>query len=82
MLVGEEIFYIPLQGLIDIDKETQRLKKELEKLNQDVKKINQKLKNKGFLKNAPENIIIEQNERKKILENTKNRILLAVKRLK
>ena len=81
IVVGEEIFYIPLQGLIDIDKETQRLKKELEKINHDIEKINQKLKNKGFLKNAPEDIIIEQNARIKILENTKNRILLAVKRL-
>lgn len=53
---GVEI-YLPLKGLIDVEKETARLSKELEKLEKEIKRLNGKLNNEGFLKKAPEQVV-------------------------
>lgn len=66
--------YLPLQGLIDIDKEKAKLKKEMEEAQKLVTSIESKLKNEGFLKNAPKEIV----EREKI---RKNEFLLKLKKL-
>jgi valyl-tRNA synthetase len=49
--------YIPLEGIIDINKEFERLKKELEKINQDYMRSNSKLRNPNFISKAPKEII-------------------------
>ncbi|MDD3652631.1 MAG: valine--tRNA ligase [Desulfotomaculaceae bacterium] len=59
---GVEVF-IPLKGLIDIEKETARLKKELASLDKDLARVQGKLNNQGFLDKAPVDII--EKERKK-----------------
>lgn len=48
---------IPLEGLVDIDKEVARLKKLIEKQEKDIQKINGKLSNERFLANAPEDVV-------------------------
>ena len=48
---------IPLEGLVDIDKEVARLKKLIEKQEKDIKIINGKLSNERFLANAPEEVV-------------------------
>lgn len=53
---GAEI-YVPLKGLIDIDKEIARLRKELTGVEKDLARVQGKLKNKGFLAKAPAEII-------------------------
>src|SRR5690625_4524973 len=50
---GAEV-YLPLEGLIDISKEIERLEKELDKWNAEVERVQKKLTNEGFVKNAPE----------------------------
>jgi len=50
---GFEIF-LPLEGLIDIDKEKARLSKEIQLAQQEVERTNQKLQNENFVKRAPE----------------------------
>ena len=49
--------YLPLEGLIDIEKEKKKLEKQLAKLENELKVISGKLKNKKFMENAPENIV-------------------------
>jgi len=49
---GFEIF-VPLHGLIDLVKESQRLKKELENTESEIKRCGQNLGNKDFVKRAP-----------------------------
>ena len=56
---GAEIF-IPLQELIDIDKERQRLKKEVEKYNKELDRLASKLGNPAFLTKAPDAVIQEE----------------------
>jgi len=61
---GAEVF-LPLEGLIDFEKEIERLEKELEKWNQEVKLVQGKLANKGFVNNAPEHIVAAEREKEK-----------------
>jgi valyl-tRNA synthetase len=49
--------YIPLEGIIDINREYDRLKKELEKTNIDYIRTKSKLRNSNFISKAPKEII-------------------------
>ena len=57
-----EIF-IPLDELIDIDKEIERLKKELDNLRFELDLVNKKLSNKGFVDKAPESVVKKEREK-------------------
>ena len=59
---GVEI-YLPLKGLIDVEKETARLRKEAEKLEKEIKRLSGKLENPGFLAKAPEQVIAAEREK-------------------
>ena len=59
---GVEI-YLPLKGLIDVEKETARLQKEQEKLQKEIKRLNGKLSNEGFLSKAPEQVVAAEKEK-------------------
>jgi valyl-tRNA synthetase len=56
VVTGAEIF-LPLEGLIDVDKEVARLEAELEKLTKEVDRVDKKLSNEGFVKKAPEQVV-------------------------
>ena len=60
--VGVEIF-LPLTGLIDIEKETARLTKELEKLRKGIASTEGKLNNEKFLSKAPAEVIAAEREK-------------------
>ena len=49
--------FIPMDELIDKDKELARLKKEQEKVQKDLDFLNKKLSNQGFLAKAPEKLV-------------------------
>ena len=53
---GMEIF-IPLEGLVDTDKEKKRLKKEVSNLESYIKGLSAKLGNDNFVKNAPKEVV-------------------------
>ena len=59
---GIEI-YLPLKGLIDMDKEIARLEKEVEKTNQEIARIQGKLSNEGFIAKAPAAVIDKEKEK-------------------
>jgi len=56
--------YLPLAGLVDIDKETQRLKSELEDVQGQIRKCEAKLANKNFVTRAPAEVV--ERERKRL----------------
>jgi len=62
VVTGAEIF-LPLEGLIDFDKEIKRLEKELEKWTKEVERVQKKLANEGFVNKAPE-AVVEAERRK------------------
>ncbi|UJL44975.1 valine--tRNA ligase [Virgibacillus sp. NKC19-16] len=62
VVTGAEI-YLPLEGLIDFDKEIKRLEKELDKWNKEVERVQKKLANEGFVKKAPQAVVDEEKQK-------------------
>ncbi len=60
-------FFIPVEGLIDIEKEIKRLEKEKQNVSNELNSIEARLKNKQFLEKAPENIVNRTKVRKEEL---------------
>ena len=59
---GMEI-YLPLKGLIDVDRETARLTKEWEALEKEIVRIAGKLNNPGFMAKAPAEVVAKERAR-------------------
>ncbi|UCB45010.1 MAG: valine--tRNA ligase [Spirochaetota bacterium] len=59
---GYEV-YLPLVGLIDIDRERLRLQKELEKLTVEIERSERKLNKAEFIKKAPQSVVEREKER-------------------
>jgi len=55
---------LPLEGVVDLPAEAQRLKKEIVKLQADIAKMDQKLGNADFVSRAPEEVVDELKERR------------------
>ncbi|WP_419725739.1 valine--tRNA ligase [Terrisporobacter petrolearius] len=64
---GAKIF-IPLDELVDFQKEKERLTKEKAKLEGEIKRVNGKLSNQGFLAKAPESLVNEEKAKKEKFE--------------
>lgn len=61
-VVADIQFFIPLKGLIDLEKEVERLKKEEQNLTQEIKRLEGLLANKNFTSKAPPETITKQKE--------------------
>ena len=62
VITGAEII-LPLEGLIDFEKEIARLEKEKEKWEKEVSLVQKKLSNQGFVAKAPEKIVAAEREK-------------------
>ena len=62
VITGAELF-LPLEGLIDFDKEIARLEKELTKWSKEVERVQKKLANEGFVKKAPQAVVDEEKQK-------------------
>ena len=63
VLINTSELFISLEGLIDLDKEKEKLHQELERLKGFLRGIQAKLNNQKFVENAPDHVV--QNERNK-----------------
>ncbi len=80
-ILEEATLALPIADIIDLDKESARLRKKIAELEGDIKKIEQKLANKKFVENAPEEIIQEQHSRKDIARGTVEKLNQALQQL-
>jgi valyl-tRNA synthetase len=63
-----EIF-VPLEGLIDINEQVNRINKDIEKTKHEYSKVEAKLNNQNFMANAPEAVRAEVHEKAKLAQD-------------
>ena len=63
VITSEARVFIPMSELVDLEKETARLKKELETTEKEITALNAKLSNAGFVDKAPANVVAAERER-------------------
>ncbi|MCI2927128.1 valine--tRNA ligase [Staphylococcus hominis] len=73
---------LPLEGLIDMDKEIERLEKELDKLQKELDRVDKKLSNENFVNKAPEKIINEEREKQQKYQEKYNGVKNRIEQLK
>ena len=81
IVLDEATLALPLQGVIDIGAESERLKREIDKVGSEITQITAKLANEKFVSRAPEHVVEEQRERKSDAEATAVKLSQALKRL-
>ncbi|NPV71901.1 MAG: valine--tRNA ligase [Firmicutes bacterium] len=67
VIPGAEVF-LPLKGLIDVDKEIERLRKELGQAKTELEKTGARLANAEFLKKAPREVVEKETEKQRTLD--------------
>lgn len=80
IISGLEIF-LPVEGLIDIEKETQRIKREISKISKDIELSQKRLSNPDFLERAPEDVIEREKEKFEELSLKKQKMEEVLERL-
>ncbi|TCP32228.1 valyl-tRNA synthetase [Scopulibacillus darangshiensis] len=80
VVTGAEI-YLPLEGLINIDEEIERLKKEHEKLTFEVERVQKKLNNPGFVNKAPAHVVDEERTKEKDYLDKRQKVEVRIKEL-
>lgn len=78
-IIGEGIeVYLPLEGIVDLEAETARLKKELDQLQKETERTEKKLNNPHFIKKAPPQVVQKEKDRR---GEQKTRLLKLQQRL-
>jgi len=80
-VLGETTAALPLEGLIDVAQETERLGKEVKKVSDDVARDRAKLANPQFAERAPAEVVEEHRERLREAEAALARLTAALARL-
>ena len=62
-VLGELELFVPLEGVLDFQEESQRLQKEISKLEPELARSQKKLANKEFLNRAPENVVAKEQDK-------------------
>ena len=81
VIEGAELF-IPLDELIDFEKEIERLSKEKSKLESEIKRVEGKLSNEGFVKKAPAHLIEEEKNKKVKFTDMLDKVIERIERIK
>lgn len=81
VVTGAEIF-LPLEGLIDFDKEIARLEKELTKWTKEVERVQKKLSNQGFVSKAPETVVEEEKRKEQDYLDKQTKVQARLSELK
>ncbi|HET6528936.1 MAG TPA: valine--tRNA ligase [Balneolaceae bacterium] len=69
VIEGTEVF-VPLEGLIDLNKERERVEKEINRLEGFLKSVTGKLSNEGFVNNAPDEVVQRERDKQEDTETS------------
>lgn len=81
-VVSDVEIFLPLSGVIDIEKERVRLSEEIEAITKEMEVSQRKLKSDGFIKRAPAEIVEKEKSKVAYLEGKKSRLKDQLKLLK
>ncbi len=70
---GTEVF-VPLEGVVDLEKERERLTGEIERVESLLEASRRKLDNRDFLEKAPEDVVEREREKRQSLEEQRTRL--------
>ena len=71
---------MPLEGLVDPQKEKERLDRELKKVEKDLAVVTKKLGNPKFVEKAPEDVVRTERERLAALTDKRDKLEAALHR--
>lgn len=74
IVINGGILFIPMDELVDIKQEIERLNKEKEKLKQEVDRFEKKLSNENFVKKAPEQVVNQEKEKLYLAKDKLNKV--------
>ncbi|MBL7686305.1 MAG: valine--tRNA ligase [Deltaproteobacteria bacterium] len=77
----DAIVFVPLTGLIDIEKEKNRQKKKLDKVLKEIVLFQNKLSNENFIQNAPDELVEETKQELALRQNQKRELEEALELL-
>ncbi len=78
---GATIF-VSLEGIIDLDKEADRLEKEINKLTGELTSVSKKLSNEDFLNKAPEQVVEKVKEKHNVLVERQQKLQSNLDRIR
>jgi len=81
LINGAEI-YLPLEDLVDFEKELERLGKEKDNLEKELQRVRGKLSNQGFVGKAPQSVIEEERAKEKKYQDMLEKVLERINSLK
>ncbi|MFZ0389122.1 MAG: valine--tRNA ligase [Calditrichia bacterium] len=81
-VVGNLELLVPLEGLIDLEKEKQRLQKEIERLDAQLKGLRKKLANEQFLTRAPQAVVDQEKNKLETFSAKKEKLQKNLMQLK
>ncbi len=81
IIAGVEIA-IPVEGLIDFEKEIKRLSKDLAKATKDLEQTDKKLNNKNFIDRAPKDVVEKEKRKFEEFKGQKEKLKKVLKSLK
>jgi valyl-tRNA synthetase len=74
--------FVPLEGIIDFEKEAERLQKRINKVNADLLPVVKKLNNEDFLKKAPAQVVAGAREKQELLHLTLHKLESTLNRVR
>jgi valyl-tRNA synthetase len=81
-VVGGATIFVPLEGIIDFSKESQRLEKEMSKLAKELTTVSKKLENAGFLSKAPNDVVEQVKTKHSRLQEKQQKLQSNLDRIK
>jgi len=74
--------FVPLEGVIDIDKEAARQEKELARLDKEIVQVGKKLQNEDFLAKAPADVVEKNRQRHRLLDESRQKVQATLARIR
>jgi valyl-tRNA synthetase len=81
-IIENATIIVPLEGIIDVDKEARRLQKAIDKVNAELQPVVKKLGNEDFLSKAPREVVAKVKEKQALLNEKLGKLQTTLEKIK